>query len=113
MEILVESAQAIARFLREQGYTEERLSELGLAELPWSSLAGQSVSAWLVMCDPRLELLIRAFYLGEAVQTSQAEKLFSKEILRDLLESELLARDGEWLRPGCMLTHLRALVFSW
>ena len=39
MEILVESAQAIARFLREQGYTEERLSELGLAELPWNSLA--------------------------------------------------------------------------
>ena len=105
MEILVESAQAIARFLREQGYTEERLSELGLAELPWNSLARQSVSAWLVMCDPRLELLIRAFYLGEAVKTSQAEKLFSKEILRDLLESELLARDGERLRPACMLTH--------
>lgn len=112
MEILVESAQAIARFLREQGYTEERLSELGLAELPWSSLAGQSVSAWLVMCDPRLELLIRAFYLGEAVQTSQAEKLFSKEILRDLLESELLARDGEWLRPACMLTHFGELIIA-
>ena len=33
MEILVESAQAIRQFLREQGYTEESLSRLGLAEL--------------------------------------------------------------------------------
>ena len=112
MEIPAESAQAIARFLREQGYTEERLSELGLAELPWNSLARQSVSAWLVMCDPRLELLIRAFYMGEAVQTSQAEKLFSKEILRDLLEIELLAHDGERLRPACMLTHFGELIIA-
>ena len=112
MEILVESAQAIARFLRDQGYTEERLSQLGLAELPWNSLAGQSTSALARDGDPRLELLIRAFYLGEAVETSQAEKLIPEEILRDLLESGLLARDGERLRPACMLTHFGELIIA-
>jgi hypothetical protein len=112
MEILVKSVHAIARFLREQDYTEKRLSQLGLAELPWNSLARQSASAWLLMCDPRLELLIRTFYLGEATQTSQAEKLISKEILRDFLESGLLALDGERLRPTCMLTHLGELTIA-
>jgi len=112
MEILVESAQAIVRFLREQGYTEERFGQLGLAELPWNSLASQSASAWLATCDPRLELLIRAFYAGEAVPTSQAEKLISKEILRDLLESGLLAHTEERLQPTCMLTHFGKLIIA-
>jgi SAM-dependent methyltransferase len=112
MEILVDSAQAIARFLREQGYTEERLSQLGLAELPWNSMAAQSAAVWLVTCHPRLELLIRAFYLGEAVQTCQAEKLISHEILRDLLATGLLARDGELLQPACLLTHFGELIVA-
>jgi hypothetical protein len=112
MEILVESIQAIARFLREQDYTEERLSQLGLANLSWNSLARQSASAWLLMCDPRLELLIRAFYVGEAVETSEAEKLISKEVLSDLLACGLLALDGERLRATCMLTHFGELVIA-
>jgi hypothetical protein len=32
MKILCEAAQGIGQFLREQGYTEENLSRLGLAE---------------------------------------------------------------------------------
>jgi hypothetical protein len=62
MEILVESVQAIAQFFREQGYTEESLGRLGLAELPWNGLAKQSASAWAVTGDARLDLLIRLFY---------------------------------------------------
>jgi SAM-dependent methyltransferase len=112
MEILVEPAQAIAQFLRDQGYTEERLRQLGIAELPWNTLSGESISACLVNADARLELLIRAFCLGEAVEISQAEKIISKKTLRDFLESRLLARDGEHLRATCMLTHFGELIIA-
>ena len=112
MEILVESAHAIARFLRDQGYTEERLSQLGLAEPPWNGLAGLSTTAWLVNDDARFELLIRAFYLGEAVEASQAEKLISPEILGEFLKSRLMVRDGERLRPACRLSHFGELIIA-
>jgi SAM-dependent methyltransferase len=112
MEMLVESAQAIVRFLRDQGYTEERLSQMGLAAMPWNGLGGLAISAWLVNADPRLELLIRAFYLGEAVEMRQAEKIIPEKVLRDFLESRLLTRDGERLRPACMLTHFGELIIA-
>ena len=112
MENLVESAQAIAGYLRAQGYTEECLSQLGPAELPWNSVTRQSASAWVATGDAPLELLIRTFYLGEPVEISQAERLISKEILRDLLSSRLLTRDGERLRPACMLTCFGELIIA-
>ncbi len=112
MEIRVESAKAIAQFLRDQGYTEKGLSQLGLAELPWNSLARQSDSAWLVIGDARLELLIRAFYLGEAVEKSEAEKLISKEILCHMLENRLLTPHEERLQPSCLLMHFGELIIA-
>jgi hypothetical protein len=112
MKILVESAQTITQFFREQGYTEESLSLLGLTELPWNSLAKQSASGWVIAGDARLDLLIRVFYLGEAVPISQGEKFIPKEILRDLLASGLLRRDGERLQPACMLTHFGELILA-
>jgi Methyltransferase small domain len=112
MEILVESAQAITQYLREQGFTEESLGRLGLTELPWNSLAKQSASAWAVTGNPRLDLLIRLFYLGEAIAQSQGEKFIPQEILHGLLTCRLLERDGEWLQPGCLLTPFGELILA-
>ena len=112
MEILVESAQAITQFFREQGYTEESLDCLGLTELPWNSLAKQSASAWAVTGNARLDLLIRLFCLGEAIAKSQGEKFIPKEILHGLLTCRLLERDGEWLQPGCLLTPFGELILA-
>ena len=75
-------------------------------------LAKQSASAWAVTGDARLDLLIRLFYLGEAVAISQGEKFIPKEILRGLLTSGLLEREGEWLQPGCMLTPFGELILA-
>ncbi len=112
MEILVESAQTIARFLRDQDYTEERLSQLGVEEWPLNGFAGQPTSNWLAIGDRRLELLVCAFCLGEAVEISQAEKLIPVEILREILKSGLMVRDGERLRPVCRLSHFGELIIA-
>src|ERR1700736_5035376 len=112
METHVEFAEAIAQYLRDQDYTEKRLSEMGLTGLAWNSLARRSASAWVVNFDDPLALLIRAFYICEAVKTSEAEKLFPKEILRDLLTSGLMVRDGEQLQARCMLTHFAELIIA-
>jgi hypothetical protein len=48
MKFAVESAQAIAQFFREQGYIEEGLNRIGLAEFPWSAPARRSALAWTV-----------------------------------------------------------------
>jgi len=61
---------------------------------------------WAVTSDVRLDLLIRLFYLDEAVKIQDVENLIPKEILRDLLASGLLEREGSRFRPACMLTHL-------
>ena len=104
MEILVESAQAITQFFREQGYTEESLSRLGLVELSWNSPEMKLASAWAVTGKARLDqateliaelglaitlestfeeieetihahpTLSEAIHLGEAIAKSQGEK---------------------------------------
>jgi hypothetical protein len=112
MEILVESAQAIRQFFREEGYTQDSLSRLGLAELHANSLARRSASAWAVTGNARLDLLVRLFYLGETVEISQGARLIPKEILYRLLTSGLLERDGERLQPACMLTHFGELILA-
>ena len=112
MEILVESGQAIRQFFRDEGYTQDSLSRLGLAELHCNSLARRSASAWAVTGNARLDLLVRLFYLGETVAMSQGERLIPQEILYRLLTSGLLERDGERLQPACMLTHFGELIFA-
>ncbi len=112
MKILNESAQAITRFFREQGYTGEGLSRLGLAELPWNSPARRTASAWAATGNSRLNLLIRVFYLGEAVAISQAESLIPTELLRSLLTIGFLERDDDRLQPACMLTHFGELILA-
>jgi len=112
MEILFESAQAITHFFREQGYTKETLGRLGLAELAWNSRERRLASVWAVTGDARLDFLIRLFYLGEAVTISQSEKFIPKEILRGLWTSGLLEREGERVRPACMLMHFGELLLA-
>jgi hypothetical protein len=112
MEILAEAAQAVMLFLREEGYTEEILSRLGLSKLPWNDRARRLASAWVVTGDARLDLLIRLFYLGESMTASQSEKFFPKEILQGLFTSQLLERDGERVRPACVLTHFGELLLA-
>jgi methylase of polypeptide subunit release factors len=109
---MVESGQAIAQFFREHGYTEESLSRLGLADLPWHGLAERSSSLWTVSGDARLDLLIRLFHFGQAVPTSQGEKIIPQEILREFLVSEILEQDGERLQATCLLTHLGELILA-
>jgi hypothetical protein len=112
MEIPIESAQAITQFFRENNYTEENLSRLGLADLPWHSLAEQSSSPWAIAGEAALDLLIRLFHLGQAVAASQGEKFIKKEILRDLLKSGILERDGEWLLSACQLMPFGELILA-
>ncbi len=106
------TSQAIRQFFRDQGYTEDSLSRLGLANLPWHGLAERSNSSWTVAGDARLDLLIRLFYLGHAVATSQGEKIIPKEILRDLLAIGILERDGERLQSTCLLMHFGELILA-
>jgi Methyltransferase small domain len=109
---MIESGQAIAHFFRGHGYTEESLSRLGLADLPWQDLAVRSNSSRTVSADARLDLLIRVFYLGQAVATSQGEEIIPKEILRDLLASGILERDGDRLQSTCLLMHFGELILA-
>jgi hypothetical protein len=73
MEIPAESAQAVMLFLREEGYTEEILSRLGLSKLPWNYQARRLASAWVVTGNVRRDLFIRLFNLGESMTASQSE----------------------------------------
>jgi methylase of polypeptide subunit release factors len=112
MKPSAESAGAITQFFSSQGYTEEALSRLGLAELPWSALATLSVSGWSFVGEPVLELLIRVFYLGDAVALDTAEKFIPLNVLQALLELRLLQRQGEWLQGACTLTRLGELLLA-
>jgi Methyltransferase small domain len=106
------TSQAIRQFFRDQGYTEDSLSRLGLANLPWHGLAERSNSPWRVSGDARLDLLIGLFYLGHAVAASQGEKIIPKEILRNLLAGGILERDGERLQSTCLLMHFGELILA-
>jgi methylase of polypeptide subunit release factors len=112
MEFSLESASAITQFLGSRGYTEEALNRLGLSELPWCALATLSESGWSVENDPGLDLLIRLFYLGDQVPFTAGEKLIPENILRALLEFELLRREGERLQAACTLTKFGELFFA-
>jgi methyltransferase family protein len=109
---MIESGQAIPQFFRDHGYTEENLSRLGLADVPWQGLAGRSTSSWTVAADAQLDLLIRLFYLGHAVATSQGEKMIPQAILRDLLVSGILERDGDRFQSTCLLMHFGELILA-
>jgi 2-polyprenyl-3-methyl-5-hydroxy-6-metoxy-1,4-benzoquinol methylase len=112
MEILVESGQAISQFFRDHGYTEESFSRLGLADFPWQEMAERSNSWWTVACDARLNLLIRLFYLGRTVATSQGQRVIPKEILRDLFAIGILEQNGERLQSTCLLIHFGELILA-
>jgi SAM-dependent methyltransferase len=112
MEIPVESAQAIRQFFRDQGYTEEGLGRLGLADFTWDNRTRRLASAWTGTGEARLDFLIRLFYLGEVVTISQSEKFIPKEILRVLCTRGFLERDGERVRPACMLMHFGELLLA-
>jgi hypothetical protein len=112
MEDMVESARAIAQFFLEQGFTEECVNRLGLAELPLNSLARRSATALVATGNPRLDLLIRLFCLGEPIEKGEGQELIPKPILRGLLASGLLAHDAEQIQPVCMLTHFGELILA-
>src|SRR5271168_4144806 len=98
MENLVESGQAIRQFLRDNGYTEEIFSRLGLADLPSQGIAARLNSSWIIAGDARLDLLISLFYFGHTVEASQGQRVIPKEILRDLLAIGILEQDRERLQ---------------
>src|SRR5450631_4078684 len=100
MKILSEAAQRIGAFLREQGYTEEKLNRL---EIEGSSLSNQDLplAAEPIIHDGDglLEVLIRLFSVGQSVSISQGEKFLPKEVLRSFLTIGLLEGDGDQLQP--------------
>ena len=75
-------------------------------------MAERSNSSWTVTGDARLDLLIRLFYLGHTVATSQGERVIPKEILRDLLAIGILEQDGERLQSTCLLMHFGELILA-
>jgi methylase of polypeptide subunit release factors len=112
MEPPLESANAITRFFDECGYTEGTLNRLGLSELPWSALATLSESGWSVEGEPELDLLVRLFYLGESVAFNMGEKFIPQNVLKALLEFELLQRNGERLQGGCTFIKFGDLLLA-
>jgi Ribosomal protein L11 methyltransferase (PrmA) len=113
MKILCEAAQGIGQFLREQGYTEENLSRLGLAE---SSRSNQDLSSAVETIvhdgDDQLDLLVRLFSVGESVSISQGEELLPKAILHSFLTIGLLEGDANQLIPACRLSHFGELIVA-
>jgi hypothetical protein len=112
MENLVESGQAIRQFLRDNGYTEESFSRLGLADLPYHGIAARLNSSWIITGDARLDLLISLFYFGHTVAASQGQRVVPKEILRDLLAIGILEQDRERLQSTCLLVHFGELILA-
>ncbi len=111
-EIPVESARRISQFFRNQGYTEEGLSGLGLGELPLNVVAAQSTSRWTLTGDLRLDFSIRLFFFGEVVGLAETERWVPPEILDDLLTIGILRHHGEQLRATCMLTHFGEMILA-
>jgi methylase of polypeptide subunit release factors len=112
MEPLNESAKAIGQFFRAVGYTEENLSRFGLGEFSWSALGTLVASEWDLADDPRLNLLIRLFYLGARIQASYGEDLIPKQILQALIACGLLQSDRGELKPNCSLRNFGELLLA-
>jgi tRNA1(Val) A37 N6-methylase TrmN6 len=112
MEPPLKSADAITHFFDERGYTDGTLNRLGISELPWSALATLSESGWSVEGEPELDLLIRLFYFGESVPFNTGEKFIPQEVLKALLEFELVQRIGERLQSACTLTKFGDLLLA-
>jgi hypothetical protein len=68
--------------------------------------------SWTCAAGARPDLLIRLFYLGHAVETSQGERIIPNEILSDLLTREILERDGERFQSTCPLMHFGELILA-
>jgi Methyltransferase small domain len=110
--MISESAKAIGQFFREIGYTEQNLSRLGLLEFSWSALGTLAASDCALADDPRLNLLIRLFYLGAGIKASEGEDLIPVQILQALIACGLLERDGDRLRPKCSFSDFGGLLVA-
>ena len=107
-----ESAKAIGQYFREQGYTEENLSRFGLGEFSWRALGTLAASDCAFADDPRLDLLVRLFYLGAGIKAGEGEDLIPAQILRALTDCGLLEREGDRLRPNCSLSDFGDLLVA-
>lgn len=100
-------------FFEEAGYTESSLKKhLGAAELPSRHLRNHARLLDRTSAHVALNALLRWFWLGIPVKAERVADLIPAEILGLMLQSGLLKREGEELRPRAMLLHFDGFLVA-
>lgn len=102
----------ISRFLRETGYTEAQLKQLGLTKVPWRKSVARSLLPYKIPDNAPLNLLVGLFWFGETARCEKVSSAFPPQIVKDLLYCELLEREADVFVPQCMLVHFGELLLA-
>ena len=107
-----ETANALARYILDVGYTEAQMKELGLTKTPWKGSEWQPLLSRKVGADSALHLLIRLYFFGEAVASSLVVSTFPAEITDAMLQSGMIQHEGDRVVPTCMLVHFGRFLLA-
>lgn len=108
----LELAANIARFIRDAGYTEVQMKQLGLIKVPWRKSAAQSLLPYKIPGNPALNLLVRLFWFGETAPFKEISAAFTQQIAECFLQCNLLDCVSDMCVPQCMLTHFGELLLA-
>lgn len=102
----------IARFIRETGYTEAQMKQLGFTRVPWRKPAARALLPFKISDNPPLNLLVRLFWFGETASLGEISSTFSPSIAESLLNCQMLEREADTCVPQCMLVHFGNLLLA-
>lgn len=109
----VENSRRLRAFFEETGYNEATLRKhLGAAELPSSHLRNRARLLDRTSIPGALNTLLRWFWLGNAQDRKDAAQHIPGGILALMLQSGLLAEDGDALVPKAMLLHFDGFLVA-
>jgi predicted RNA methylase len=106
------TVRALAQFVVDTGYTEERMKEFGLTRIPWRGSEVRPLLSWKVPEDSALGLLTRLFFFGEGVPSNLLFASFPTEIANGMVKTGMLRQENDHLIPDCMLVHFGKLLLA-
>lgn len=109
----VDESHRLRSWFEETGYNETNLKKhLGAAELPSRQLRNHARLLDRTSAHVPLNALLRWFWLGVPLRASRVADLIPDEILALMLQSRLLAAEGDELLPRAMLLHFDGFLVA-
>lgn len=109
---LPEVAPVVAAFIRNAGYTEERLKHLELTKTPWRDSSARYLLSHRVNPASPLNVLIRLYFFGESIPWAEVISVFSETVSDQMATLGMISRANGLCVPECMLVHYSDLLLA-